>query len=317
MNSNNKRYISLVSPVYNEAEKIEEFVTRSREALISLGLPFEIVLVNDCSSDDTLKVLKKINQSCPELTVISLRRNVGQHIATAIALKQARGEFIFMMDSDLQIDPNKMINLFNEGEKLINWDIISTYRKQRSKNQTRRLGSIAVSFILRLITKSTLKDIGSTFKLIQRSALDRMLNSDIQIQNLPILMMNLGFNIIEVEVEYSIDQSRKSHYKFKDLATAIILAVLNFTTGHNTLLFLVLLGTIMSLFGTLSISAIIVWGMINQSVLPTNFLIFFLFILLIGLIFILLGILTFKLERINKNLQFRQTINEHFDVFNS
>lgn len=306
--------ISLVSPVYNEELKIERFIKESVDALKSIGEKFEIVLVNDCSKDGTLDILKKCSSEYDQLKVINLHRNAGQHIATAIALREASGELIFMMDSDLQVSPKKMVDLYRYGKEERGWDIISTYRTRRSKSFIRRIGSWAISWLLRKLTHSRLKDIGSTFKLIKRDALDRIIESDIQIQNIPILMMNLGFNISEVPVDYEIKQERKSHYRFKDLASAIILAILNFTTGLNTLLFLISLGTGLSIMGTMVISGIIIWGMINQSTLPTNYLLFFLFILLIGFIFLLLGIISFKLERINKNLQFRKSVNQHFDV---
>lgn len=306
--------ISLVSPVYNEELKIESFIRSSVETLKSLGAEFEIVLVNDCSQDNTLSTLEKCVETYPQVKVINLHQNAGQHIATAIALRESSGEFIFMMDSDMQVAPEKMKDLFDHGKSNPNWDIISTYRNQRSKNLTRRIGSWVISWLLRKLTRSNLKDIGSTFKLIRRNALDRMISSDVLIQSLPILMMNLGFDIIELPIDYQLEQERKSHYRFKDLASAIILAVLNFTTGLNTLLFLISLGAGFSILGFCVIAGIIFWGMINQSILPTNYLLFFLFILLIGLIFLLLGIISFKLERINKNLQFRKSVNQHFDV---
>lgn len=306
--------ISLVSPVYNEEKNIERFIRSSEAALQQIGKSFEIILVNDCSQDQTLDILKRCASEIPQLKVINLHRNAGQHISTSIALRESSGEYVFMMDSDLQVGPFKMIDLFRMGSERSDWDIISTFRDKRSSNILRKFGSWAISWFLRTIAKSKLKDIGSTFKLIRRSALNRMIDSEILIQNLPILMMNLGFSILEVEVEYNVGLERKSHYKFKDLAAAIILAVLNFTTGLNTLLFLIALGSGLTFLGFTVIAGIIIWGMINQAMLPTNFLIFFLFILLIGLVFLLLGIISFKLERINKNLQFRKSVNQHFDV---
>ena len=164
--------ISLVAPVYNEQEKIQEFIRRSYLTLKQLSDDIEIVLVDDCSSDRTIDRIKEVRVDFPGLKLISLSENSGQHIATAIALKASTGDLTFMMDSDLQVQPELMTTLFKEAEAAKKWDIISACRNNRSKSLYRSLGSYLISFLLKFITKSRLQDIGSTFKLISRPALN-------------------------------------------------------------------------------------------------------------------------------------------------
>jgi len=308
--------ISLASPVYNESEKIQEFIRRSVNALRGVSDDVEIVLVNDCSTDDTLFKIKEILPEYPCVKLINLTRNSGQHIASSIALQHTTGECVFMMDSDMQVKPECMVAFINHGRDIQDWDIISALRITRSTGLFRKIGSLLISRMLQIICKTNLKDIGSTFKLIKRSALDKLLAQDILIQNLPILMMNMNLRIIEYPIEYNSLQGRKSHYKFIDLVFAITLAILNFTTGGGTLLLLVLLGSVFSCMGFAGVVGIITWGIVNQLSLPTNLLMFALILTIIGLQFLLLGMIVFKLERINKNLDFRRSVKQKIEYEN-
>lgn len=308
--------ISLASPVYNDSVKIQEFIHRAVNSLKNISDEIEIVLVNDCSTDDTLEKIKEVLPQYPIIKLINLSKNSGQHIATAIALQHTTGDYIFMMDSDLQVNPEYMIDFFNYSIKHPSCHIISAKRISRSKNLSRKIGSRLVSLLLQKIGKTKLQDIGSTFKLIKRNALDKLLSNDILVQNIPILMLNLNFKIDEVPIGYNKKQVRSSNYKFSDLIFAIILGLLNFSTGRSTLVFLVIIGTLFSTGGFFSVIGIIAWGMITHSILPTNFLIFSLVLTILGVQFLLLSMIVFKLERINKNMDFRKSINQRIEYEN-
>lgn len=306
-------HISVVAPVYNEQQKIGFFLQEVDRVLNKINEQYEIMLVDDHSTDDTYTVLTKLKSTYPKLKVIRLNQNSGQHIATSIALKEAKGEYVFMLDSDLQIAPEYIQEMYNYGLETKMWDVISARRKGRSSGAIRQMGSYFVSWLLKIITRSNLKDIGSTFKLIKRNALDKLLMNDILIQNLPILMMNINLKVIEYPVEYRNDTIRKSHYKFSTLFYALMLALLNFSSGNKTLVTLVILGSFMTLTSILAVMYIIIQGMIHQSILPTNYLVFFLFLILTGLIFLFMGIIVFKIERMNKNLHFRKFFDQKID----
>jgi glycosyltransferase involved in cell wall biosynthesis len=305
--------ISLACPVYNESQKIQEFIHRSVKSLKSISEDIEFVLVNDCSPDDTLDKIKELLPQYTFIKLINLNKNSGQHIATSIALQYTTGEYIFMMDSDLQVNPEYLPAFFEKMQHMPNCDIISALRITRSNKISRRLGSKAISLLLQLIGNSKLKDIGSTFKLFKRKALNKILANDILVQNLPILMMNLNLNIIEYPIEYINKQDRKSHYKLIDLVSAIFLALLNFSTGARTLMVLIICGVLLSFIGLTGLLGIILWGMMYQSILPTNLLLFCLILMVIGIQFLLLSMIVFKIERVNKNLDFKKSINQRIE----
>ncbi|SDM89174.1 undecaprenyl-phosphate 4-deoxy-4-formamido-L-arabinose transferase [Daejeonella rubra] len=308
--------VSLASPVYNESEKITEFVHRAVQSLKNISENIELVLVDDCSSDDTVDKVKSLLKQYPFIKLIRLTKNSGQHIATSIALQHTSGDLIFMMDSDLQINPESMKDMFDFSNLKESWDIISANRLTRSSSLRRQVGSKIISFLLQRIGKNKFKDIGSTFKLIKRKALDKMLANDILIQNLPILIMNLNFKIIEFPIDYNQIQNRKSHYRVTDLLSVITLALLNFSTGGSTLIILIITGVLFFFIGSTTIVGLILWGIINVSELPTNMLLFSTMLAIIGLQLILLSMVVFKLERLNKNLDFRKAINQRIEYEN-
>ena len=121
--------LSVVSPVYNEELNIKKFVAQCHGVVSALTNEFEIILVNDCSTDSTKNLLDSLSRHFNGLKIIHLSENVGQHIATAVGLQNARGDYIAMMDSDLQIPPHYIKEFFEFGEKESNWDIISADRK--------------------------------------------------------------------------------------------------------------------------------------------------------------------------------------------
>ncbi len=308
--------VSLASPVYNESEKIAEFIHRSVIALKKISNDIELVMVDDCSSDDTVYQIKSLLTKYPFIKLIRLTKNSGQHISTSIALQNTSGDLVFMMDSDLQVNPEVMKDMFDFSNVQGNWDIISANRLTRSSSFKRQVGSKVISLLLQKIGRNNFKDIGSTFKLIKKRALEKILSNDILIQNLPILIMNLNFKIIEFPIEYKNLQSRKSHYKVADLLSAITLALLNFSTGGSTLVILVITGVLFFFTGSTTILGLILWGIVNVSELPTNLLLFSTMLAIVGLQLILLSMVVFKLERINKNLDFRKAINQRIEYEN-
>ena len=307
--------VSLASPVYNESENIQEFIKRADDNLKKITNDYEIILVNDASYDNTLSKIKEVLPKYEKLKLINLNENTGQHISSSIALKNSTGDFIFLMDSDLQVDPEYMHDMFNIMKENNECDAVSAQRLIRSNKFSRKMGSLIISFLTQILgnKKTHLKDPGSSFKLFSRQTLDKLISNDILIQNYPMLMLNLDLKIIEIPIKYNTTDVRESNYCFADLISVIALALLNFSTGKTTLILLLLLGGICSALGSAAMFYTVFKGMLLQSALPTNLLIFFLSLIVIGLQFSLMSIIAFKLDRINKNLNFRRSINQKIE----
>ena len=155
---------SIVTTCYQEEQSIDEFYSRLRKAAESLGRPYEMVMVNDGSTDRTFARLKSFYDTDPNVTtVIDLYRNAGQVNAMTAGLTHTRGKAIVFIDSDLQLDPEELPLLVEEFDK--GYDIVSGYRKNRRDPLLRRIPSMLANVVMRRVARHKLRDFGCTFKI--------------------------------------------------------------------------------------------------------------------------------------------------------
>src|SRR5260370_42064760 len=108
---------SVVAPVYNESQSLPEFYDRVRAALDSLGEPWELVLVNDGSRDNSLEVMRQLNASDPRIKLIDFARNFGHQIAVTAGMDFTSGKAVIIIDLDLQNPPETIIDLIKKRKK--------------------------------------------------------------------------------------------------------------------------------------------------------------------------------------------------------
>lgn len=143
--------VSLVIPVFNEAATLRQLWARLHPSLQAMGLPWEAVFVDDGSSDDSFKILAELRKGHPEVCVIRLRKNYGQHPATIAGFEHARGRWVLTMDADLQNDPadlGKILDKLREG-----YDVVSGVRADRKDAFLRR--KLPSRLVNRFIAKRT------------------------------------------------------------------------------------------------------------------------------------------------------------------
>lgn len=159
-----KPEISAVITCYFEEASIEEFHARLSEALKSTGRSYEIIFVNDGSTDATFDKLIAIFDADPRVTaVMDLFRNSGQIAAITAGLERVRGDIILLMDSDLQLAPEELPLLLAEYDN--GADIVTGYRKNRKDSLRRIIPSKIANVIMRKTSKHKIRDFGCTFKL--------------------------------------------------------------------------------------------------------------------------------------------------------
>jgi glycosyltransferase involved in cell wall biosynthesis len=195
------RSLSIVAPVYNEERNVEPFVNGIAQAVRPLGLPFEIVIVDDGSSDGTLSVLRGLLPETPELVAIRLRRNFGQTLALQAGLDRARGDAIATMDGDLQNDPRDIPRLLSELSR--GADVVSGWRKNRRDTLLlRKVPSRIANWLIRRVSGVPVHDQGCAMKAY-RAEVVRGLNLYADMHRfIAILTMPLGATIREVEVRH-------------------------------------------------------------------------------------------------------------------
>ena len=156
--------VSVVIPLYNEVQTVPQLAERLRAALDQLGRTWEVVIVDDGSTDGSFDALRTVQAADPRFAVIRLRRNFGQTPAFAAGFDAARGQVVVTMDADLQNDPDdigKLLAAMDEGD----YDVVSGWRQNRKEPLLlRRIPSLVGNRVMRALTGVALHDTGCSLK---------------------------------------------------------------------------------------------------------------------------------------------------------
>ena len=203
--------LSIVVPLYNEAESLPPLVKQLLAALRPLGRSFELVLVDDGSSDDTAAVLRHLAAQTPELVAVLLRRNYGQTPAMSAGFDASRGALIVTLDGDLQNDPADIPLLLERLEQ--GYDLVSGWRHQRQDPaMSRKLPSRVANRLIARVTGVRLHDYGCSLKAYRRELVEDMnLYGELH-RFLPALAFIEGARISEVKVNHRARSFGSSKY---------------------------------------------------------------------------------------------------------
>jgi glycosyltransferase involved in cell wall biosynthesis len=202
---------SIVVPFHNEEDSVTELYDRLKAVMESNGAPFELVFVDDGSSDRTFELLQQISQVDSRITVVKLRRNFGQTSALAAGFDQARGEYVIAMDGDLQHDPADIPEFLRKIEE--GYDIVSGWRKVRIDNLwMRRIPSKAANWTMSKLSGVDIHDFGTTFKAYRREILKQVpLYGELH-RFIPALASWYGASICEIPIKNINREKGASHY---------------------------------------------------------------------------------------------------------
>ena len=203
--------ISVTVPICNESGNIPQLYERTRAALIKVGRPWEIILVNDGSTDGTEELLDELATRDPQVKVIHFRRNYGQTAAMMAGFDVARGDIIIPIDGDLQNDPDDIPAMLAKIEE--GFDVVSGWRKDRKDNALKRnLPSIMANRLISAVSGVRLHDFGCSLKAYRREVLDGVRLYGEMHRFLPIYAQWHGARIAEVEVRHYARTSGSSKY---------------------------------------------------------------------------------------------------------
>jgi glycosyltransferase involved in cell wall biosynthesis len=193
--------ISIVVPIYNEQENVEAVYKAISSALQSMGSSYEIIMVDDGSSDGSYKVLTSLASSDRNLKVIRFRRNFGQTAAMSAGFDCAKGDIIIPMDGDLQNDPAdipRLIEKIHEG-----YDVVSGWRRDRKDTFiTRKIPSLLANAVISNLTGVHLHDYGCTLKAYRREVLDGINLYGEMHRFVPALASQFGAKVTELPVNH-------------------------------------------------------------------------------------------------------------------
>lgn len=210
-------YLSLVIPCYNEEENVPTLLARVEASLQQTQKPFEVVLVDDGSTDSTPALLAEAMQKKPWLRVIRMAKNGGQSAAFEAGFEAARGQVIATIDADLQNDPEEIPRLLPmlDEQKV---DMITGWRKERQDTRFRRWQSRQANKIRNWISKETVNDSASSLKLYRAHAIKGLRLFNGAHRFFPTLVKMRGYTVYETPVKHSQRFAGTAKYGFRNRA---------------------------------------------------------------------------------------------------
>ncbi len=211
--------VSILLPVYNEAENIPLLLPRIHEAMMASGLDYEVVVVDDGSSDETWTALQA--QAGPRVRLVRLLRNAGQTTAMMAAMDHATGNVLVPMDADLQNDPDDipaLVNKLAEG-----FDVVSGWRANRKDAfLSRNLPSKAANWLISKVSGVHLHDYGCSLKAYRRSALEGVRLYGEMHRFIPIYAHWNGARVTELPVRHHPRLHGKSKYGLQRIPKVLL-----------------------------------------------------------------------------------------------
>jgi glycosyltransferase involved in cell wall biosynthesis len=220
--------LTVVVPLYNESESLGELEAAIRRSVTGLGRSYEILFVDDGSTDDSFEVIRALHRERPGIRAVQFRRNYGKAAALAVGFGAARGRVIVTMDADLQDDPDEIGPLLAKLDE--GYDLVSGWKKDRRDPWTRRWLSKLYNRVTSRVTGIRLHDFNCGLKAYQKSVTDEIrVYGDLH-RYLPVLAHWRGYRVGEIVVRHRERKYGSSKYGverivrgFLDLLTIVLI----------------------------------------------------------------------------------------------
>jgi glycosyltransferase involved in cell wall biosynthesis len=226
--------VTLVVPIFNEAESIRLLHAELKKVLDETGRSYEIVAVDDGSQDDSFAILKELHEQDPHLKVIRFRRNFGQTAAFAAGFDYAQGDVIITIDADLQNDPADIPLLLAEMDK--GYDVVSGWRQKRTEPfLTRRLPSMVANWLISQATGVHLHDYGCSLKAYRREVVKGVQLYGELHRFIPALASWMGVSVAEIPVRDHARRFGQSKYGIsRTIKVLLDLITVRFLLSYST-----------------------------------------------------------------------------------
>ena len=203
--------ISIVIPVFNEERNLEELLDRCLTTCLTLEREFEIILVDDGSSDRSRQMIQERASQHPGRVVgVLLNRNYGQHSAIMAGFEQAQGDIVVTLDADLQNPPEEIPKLVAKADE--GFDVVGTVRMNRRDTFFRRAASHMINRVVQLSTGVNMHDYGCMLRAYHRRIVDAMLQCHERSTFIPVLANNFAARTAEIDVHHAKRPAGDSKY---------------------------------------------------------------------------------------------------------
>lgn len=199
--------LSVIVPVYNEADNVGSLLSELYRHLF--GIQFELIIVDDHSTDSTLKNAIRLKED--NTRIIAFDKNYGQSAAIKAGIDNAKGQYIALIDGDLQNDPSDIVKAYRLIQ-LGDVDMVQGYRINRHDSLSKKIPSAVANFFIRKLFDIGLHDVGCSLKMFKRSIWASLIQFNGFHRYLPLIASIRGFAVVEVEVNHSPRLAGQSKY---------------------------------------------------------------------------------------------------------
>lgn len=223
--------LSFIIPVKNEQDSVKLIFDEIAEVVESLKRDFEVIFVDDGSSDQTLNVLEQLQKENSKIKVIKLRGNFGKSIALQVGFENAKGDIIFTLDGDLQDNPSEIPHFLDELAK--GYDLVSGWKKKRYDPLTKTIPSKIINWLARTLTGVPINDTNCGFKAYRKELTDSLNLYGELYRFIPIFAAKDNYKVGEIVVEHRKRRFGKSKFGWdRGVKGVLDLLTVIFLTGY-------------------------------------------------------------------------------------
>lgn len=240
--------ISFVSPVYRAEKILDKLVEEINKVMLKLEVSYEIILVDDRSPDNSWKVIQEIAKNQNHVKGYRLSKNFGQHPTIMAGLSQAKGEWIVVMDCDLQDHPSEVEKLYNKA--IEGYDVVFAKREVRKDSFLKKLSSKMFSLVYGYLTDTNFDNSIANFGVYNKKVVKSVLDMQDYIKSFPLFVKWVGYNSCAIEVTHFEREEGKSTYTIKKLVKLAFDTIISFS--NKPLKLFVKFGVLISFMAFLS-----------------------------------------------------------------
>lgn len=219
--------ISFVSPVYRAEKILDKLVEEIQKVMLEINESYEIILVDDRSPDNSWQVMQKISENFSQVKSVRLSRNFGQHPAIMAGLSQAKGEWVVVLDCDLQDQPKEVTKLYRKAKE--GFDVVLAKRKNRQDGFFKRKTSFVFSKIYSFFTDTLYDNEVANFGIYNKKVIQAILNISDYIKFFPLFVKFVGFSTTALEVEHAERKEGNSTYTLSKLVSLAFNTIISFS----------------------------------------------------------------------------------------
>ena len=219
--------ISIVSPVYRAEKILPILVSEINLVMERIGEDYEIILVDDRSPDNSWEVMKVLSSQNPKIKSIRLSRNFGQHSAIFAGLTKAKGDWVVVMDCDMQDQPKEIAKLYKKA--LEGYDIVLGQRENRKDKFLKKLSSKLFYKVFNYLSGGQFNNEIGNFGIYKKKVIDSILNINDYIKFFPLFINWVGFKSTSIPIEHSTREEGKSSYSISRLLKLAFNVIISFS----------------------------------------------------------------------------------------